>query len=329
MKCRTLAMACVLLLATVSAQAFAPSPVSIALTVGQWLIKDQKKIYYVEVQSRGPTLLAAKDEGFRLAVEHAVGSLTSSESTVRNGKLVNKEIIAYSSGFVERFEIVEREDLGTGVQLTMKIWVSHSAIADRLLHQSRVAGLVDGSQAGAAVQTKLTELQTGDRLLKSVLADYPRRAFDIDLKPTRIMLDNQRRVIAEVAYNVRWNKTYIRSLEETLEAVANNRRIYNHVWDADKFAIIWSSMVQDRVVIRVAIRDDHNRILAKQCSFPDAHSNTGDWFSISNSGPYASQFRVYTASTGTAKEYLYLGTNAQLLETAGKVDIQAVRQSDC
>ena len=319
----------VLALAMTSAQAFKPSPASVVITIGQWVLKDQKKIYYVQVQSRAPTMREAKDDGFRLAVEHAVGSIVSSERTALNNKLVNNETIVYSSGFVERFEVVEREDRADGVQLKMNVWVSYSAIADRLLHQSRAAGEINGEQAAAAVQSKLTELQTGDRLLKSVLADYPRRAFDIDLKPTRIMLDSQRRVIAEVAYNVRWNKTYIRSLEETLETVANNRRIYNHVWDADKFAIIWSSMVQDRVVIRVAIRDDHNRILAKQCSFPDAHSNTGDWFSISNSGPYASQFRVYTASTGTAREYLYLGTNAQLLETAGKVDIQAVKQSDC
>jgi hypothetical protein len=200
----------------------------VALTVGRWLTQDSKKIFYIEVESSGATFDAAKNEGFRLAVEQAVGSLVTSEAQSRNGAMVRQETISYSSGYVDRFEIVERTEVQAPRSKTtvrMKVWVGHSAIADRLLYQSTSSTNVDGSRAAAAASTVLQERKTGDQLASAVLADFPKRAFDVTADSVRISLDRNRQVQLEVPYRIRWNYQYLMSLAETLSATAHQTKV--------------------------------------------------------------------------------------------------------
>jgi hypothetical protein len=182
---------CAGLLTTAQAQSVSriitPTPVSVALTIGQWLFKDSKKLYYIEVEARAETFEQAKQEGFRLAVEHAVGSVILSETEVRHGKISRDDIITYSSGFVDRFEITRKESVSGGVIVTMKVWVAHSSIANRLLNQSANDGRVEGERAATQINTITKSRQDGDRLLGAVLNDFPHRAFDIKLDKTKVV----------------------------------------------------------------------------------------------------------------------------------------------
>ena len=225
MKLVLVAAACVAALAgpaaaQSSASFFVPGPISIVLQVGRWLTQDSKRVYSIEVESSGATFDAAKNEGFRLAVEQAVGSLVTAEAQVRNGAAVRQETIAYSSGYVDRFEIQDRLEARGRVTVRMRVWVSHSAIADRLLYQSQTSTGIDGSRAATAAATVLQERQTGDRLAGAVLADFPQRAFDVAADSVRVSLDRNRDVRLEVPYRIRWNYTYLTSLAETLGATA-------------------------------------------------------------------------------------------------------------
>jgi len=206
-----------------AASLFLPSPISVALTVGRWLTQDSKKIFYIEVESSGATFDAAKNEGFRLAIEQAVGSLVTSEAQSRNGAMVRQETISYSSGYVDRFEVIDRSEVfGTRGKVTvrMKVWVSHSAIAERLLYQSRATTGIDGERAAASAATVLNERQTGDKVAGAVLADFPSRAFDVTAESVRVSLDRNRQVQLEVPYLIRWNYNYLVALAETLSATA-------------------------------------------------------------------------------------------------------------
>ena len=66
-------------------------------------------MFDVDVESYASTFEEAKKEGFRLAVEYAVGSLILSETEVRSDRMKRDEIITYASGFVEDFKILSRE----------------------------------------------------------------------------------------------------------------------------------------------------------------------------------------------------------------------------
>lgn len=216
-------LACVGIIVSAQAQTLGrivtPTPVSLALTIGQWLFKDQKKLYYIEVESRAPTFQQARDEGFRLAVEHAVGSLILSESDVRRGQLVRDEIITYASGYVDQFELMQRIESDAGVIIQMKVWVAHSAIANRLLNTSETAGQVDGARAATQITTITQSRHAGDRVLQAVLNDYPARSFDIILDPTKVVYSHQRTGQLYVSFILRWNQKYLDSLAETVKVI--------------------------------------------------------------------------------------------------------------
>ena len=82
---------------------FVPSPWTVGIGLVRWIAEGQEKILYVEVIGEGATLDQARQQGFGLAVEHAVGTVIVRETAVRNSRIARDEIITYSSGYVDRF----------------------------------------------------------------------------------------------------------------------------------------------------------------------------------------------------------------------------------
>ena len=103
-------LACVGLITSAQAQMitgamFLPSPVGVLLSIGQWITFESERTYYIEVLGEGRTPDEARNNGFRLAVEQAVGAIIASESEVNNNRLSRDEIISYASGYVTKYEI--------------------------------------------------------------------------------------------------------------------------------------------------------------------------------------------------------------------------------
>jgi hypothetical protein len=332
------ALVCAGWLTTTQAQSVAkvimPTPVSVALTIGKWLMQDSKKLYYIEVESRAETFFQAKNEGFRLATEHALGSLVLSESHVTNGRLSRDEIITYSSGYVDNFEIVQRDDVAGGVILKMKVWVAHSAIANRLLNQSTKDGQVEGERVATQIATLNHQRQSGDRLLSTVLSDFPHRAFDIKLDKTKVVYTNQRTAQLYVGFYINWNINYLNSMAEALTAInqrtqcgllsrqvhcqgsyqveiarpgfSRNTRTY---FDDD----VTGRMFQDQVWnkrpgIVLTLRDFNGNQLSKQC-YPNFHMiwnyiNFEPGKNITVRGDYVKWMDTYVDLTGLPVERL-------------------------
>lgn len=214
---------CAGLLVTTQAQeavkAVLPGPLSVALSIGQWLIKDRKELYHIQVESRGATFDQARQEGFRLAVEHAVGSLLLSETEVRTGRLTRDDIITYSSGFVDQYTVVQQTNANGQVILHMRVWVARSSIANRLLGNSTADAQVDGDRLSSRVNTLTDERLAGDRVLSAVLADFPQRSFDIKVNRTWASYTAQRTGRLHIDYTIGWNRDYINSLAESIQSI--------------------------------------------------------------------------------------------------------------
>jgi hypothetical protein len=202
-------------------QMLMPSPLGIVLMVGKWIYDSstRQEVYYIEVAGDGDNTQQARMNGFRLAVEQAIGTLISSETEVQNGRIVRDEIISYAAGFVDRFEVIGQESTSRGIRVSMRVWVKKSALSDRLLNRTAASGEVDGARASVQLQTLNQERATGDALLQQVLNDFPRRAFDIELKHTDIVRQN-RSAIMEINFRMTWNKDYLRSLWTALNATS-------------------------------------------------------------------------------------------------------------
>lgn len=264
--------------------AITPSPLGIVITVGQWIVlsNNRGQAYEIVVEGLGTSPEQSRSNGYRLAVEQALGSLISSESQVDQGRLKRDEIIAYSSGYVQRFEILDRRQSADGTyHTTMRVWVGRSALADRLLASSTATGTVDGSQAQAQIQTLRQERETGDRLLATVLRDFPARSFDIAMSPTRIQRQGRGAVI-EQAFVISWSQDYLRSLWAAVEATGirtgsprsvigvNSGSIFGfggqgRYDDTVKFELLYRSMVLTRPLLMIDIVDSSGTVLQRTC----------------------------------------------------------------
>ena len=130
-----------------------PSPLSIVLTVGSWMMKDQVEVFHVQVQAHGRDETDAREQLFRLAVNQAVGSLLLSHNEVRNGDVVRRDIVNYSAGHIHDFRYLSQESRDGGILIRADVWVRKSRIADRLLNESRAAGRVEGGRIAAQIET--------------------------------------------------------------------------------------------------------------------------------------------------------------------------------
>lgn len=273
------------------------------VTLARWISEGSEKVLYVEVIGEGSTSEQARQQGFRLAVEHAVGTVVSSETEVRNDRVARDEIITYASGYVDRFEVVEQQQVNNRVLVNMKVWVRSSKIANRLLNKSVASAAVEGGRISTQIQTLQQERKSGDRLLKSVLAGFPKQAFVIEMDKTQVLFDANRTGQLEVAFWLSWSKEYLESVAEALTAISHQSgcgdlfskcRNYEsqidvvrpgfasttQAWFNDNvaFEMVNAEMTQSQPVIRIAISDKFGKEQFTQCrSFPDNYVKRGKY----------------------------------------------------
>ena len=238
------------------------SVIRIAINLGS----GRQDYVQVDVVSQGATVEQARLEGFRTAVNQAVGSVVATQTQTQNQRLTRDEIINYSSGFVDRFEILEQQDQGNRVQLKMRVWVAESRLAHRLLGQSYDSQQVPGGRIGAQVETLLEERQQGDRLIEAVMQDYPHRAFDVRVGKSRVKFDDYRRASIITDVTIRWDRRFTDAVRDTLRQTRDPAK---HAW-------VYQQAVGREPTIQIAAVNSHGKILHKECrAFTISPDNTG------------------------------------------------------
>lgn len=198
-----------------------PSPISVAITVGQWLMKDREEVFYIRVRAQGQNEQDARHQAFQLAVNQAIGTLVVTETELQNGRITKDDIIAHSSGMVHDFDVVTSRWMGNRQEIEIDVWVSKSQIADRILSKSRDAGRVEGGRIAQQIESWRATRLTGDSVIETVLDDFPTRSFDIAVGNTQVKVDDQRRVSLVVPVTISWNAAYLNSLREAAERTSH------------------------------------------------------------------------------------------------------------
>ena len=333
---------------TITPNLFIPSPVGIVLSVGQWLLSGEKRVYYIEVAGIGDNEAQARNNGFRLAVEQALGSLIASETEVQRGRIQRDEIISYSAGFINRFEITDTKTTPRGIQVNMRVWVERSALADRLLSQSRADGTIDGPQATYRLDTINQERRTGDALVQQVLNDFPRRAFDIEMGKVEILRQN-RMAYVQIPFKMSWSQDYLRSLWTAVNATAQKNvnassQIYVNSGglfrgyggraefdDTVKIEQLYRAMVLSRPNILVTIKNADQTLAFRGCfrwqeldHESDYNQRPGRFVKISN---YAANAVVDGAFS--LNSVIVVPPYAVSLADANTVELTVVRREQC
>jgi hypothetical protein len=212
--------------------------------VGQWLMKDREQVYYLQVRAQGRDEKQARDQAFRLAVEQAIGALVLAETEVRKGNVDRNHIISYSSGFVHDFAILERRAVPGGQEIVVDVWVTRSHLADRLLSTSRTDAVVEGGRVSRQIETFQHSRGQGDRVLATVLADFPQRAFTIKLGKTQVLVNEYRQPVLSIWMDINWSDSYLRSLDEAVSRVS-------HAPECDSWLMRQNNQCRNKVRVKV------------------------------------------------------------------------------
>jgi hypothetical protein len=265
-----------------------PSPVGIVLSVGTWMyeMNSRSRVYLVQVKGMGRTEAEARKEGFKVAVENAVGTLVLSETQVTNQDVARRDIIEYSSGYVSKYTVLEKQQHQGQVVVFMDVYVSESKIANRLMNKSENVSVVEGNQLYATVSTLQNQTRNGDRVIEAVLNDYPSKAFNIQNQTISLVRNQDRTISIHIPYTMQWNKDYIYSLGEAIsrtnEGVSYSNRssayrivvregsiMFGKTWDTwtadrkryDQFFIAMDNQPK----IKVSVMNAANRVVYEKC----------------------------------------------------------------
>ena len=264
-------------------QILGPSPWGLGISLAHWIIKDERKVFYVEVTAQGRTAREAQEHAMRMAVERAVGSVMASASVSERGRLARDEIIVYSAGYVDDHRIVEQRTENGEVQLRMQIWVGHSKLAHRLLGESRTEGAIEGGRISEQISSFQQQRQASDQILLTVLKDYPRRSFRVSMEKTRVWVDHDRKTYIDIPFRMTWDPNYIASLTEAVRVInqrsdcdswLSNCRVASTIrvgrvksWFDDEVAynLMYQEMVRSQPKVRLSLYDTQNQLRFQAC----------------------------------------------------------------
>ena len=258
---------------------------------------------YIRKTGVGNTYEEAKHNAFKEAIEYQVGVVIASERESYNDKLIKNEILAYSSAFVDEYKIISQQNIGNKVQVVVDIKLSLLRISDRILSKGKDSKNLDGSKHDNQYKSFLENKQNGDRILSSVLNDYPRRAYDIKQSDYMVKIDTYRNLLLTIPYTMAWNPNYIASLNDAIKIVADGKP---SLWSVEKgFAQQYPAMVRvgsekyyfnefvipnkildsfmdwNEIRINMEIKDLHNKTQYSECFVPkQLHSRVGDYYNI-------------------------------------------------
>lgn len=329
-------------------QMLIPSPLGVVLMVGKWIYDSstRQEVYYIEVAGDGDTPQQARMNGFRLAVEQAIGTLISSETEVKNGRIMRDEIISYAAGFVDRFEIINEQVTSRGVRVSMRVWVKKSALSDRLLNRTERSGEIDGARASVQLQTLNQERATGDALLQQVLNDFPKRAFDINMRPADIMRQN-RSAYVDLTFSLSWNKDYLRSLWTALEATSQRTSrpvasiaVNGGGWfggfggtanfdDSTKFVLLAQRMYAENPAILVTVRSANRQVLYSACYRYQELDNMPQYVVTNQRLVTFGNNYARIDGSYTLKGRVQIPINNAVLQQASSIDMDVVLGNQC
>lgn len=117
----------------------------------------------VIVEGAGQTFDKAREDAWRNAVVQVVGAMIDSETLVKNERLVNDEVLSYSSGYVQRSSVLSQEVRDGLSRVRIEAWVKKTELRQKLTAIQVLGISVDGASLAAQIRTR-------DRQAKDALA---------------------------------------------------------------------------------------------------------------------------------------------------------------
>ena len=237
----------------------------------------------------GNTYEEAKNNAFREAIEYQVGVVIATERISYNDKLIKNEILAYSSAYVDDYNVISQKNIGNKVQVVVDVKLSLLRLSDRILSKGKDSKNLDGAKHDNQYKSFMENKKNGDKILESVLNDYPKRAFDIKQGNYDIKIDANRNLILTVSYTMSWNDNYILAFYDATKLLSDGElgfleknglgKIYHGAVTIDKqghyfndrvipLKIVYGMLDGNEPRINIELKDNNTRSYYSKCFTP-------------------------------------------------------------
>lgn len=179
---------------------------------------------FIKVDCIGDNFESAKTACFNKAVELTVGTVIVAGTESRNNNLVRYEILKHSAGYVDDYRVITKTTDGDKTKLVMAVKVRDSKIAERIMNlQTTTGSKIQGTRLGDQYASFMQNKATGDRLLTTILNDFPKYAFNVEREKIQYQVDVDRNPVFVIPYKITWNYKYLQALNEALSLTKDEK----------------------------------------------------------------------------------------------------------
>lgn len=199
------------------------SPVLTVLSITQTaygIVTSGEREYTVKIRSTASDQSVAVKQALEEACHATFGSTVASVLASGNGKITRDEVISYSGCYVKNYDIVERSGEGGEVTVVVAATVRGNKLSNRLLGESSRDEPFNGEQHAGRIQTYQQNMRESDKLVDTVLYDFPQRAYDIEIAKIQTRVNPNRTGYVRVDYLISANKNYLEALDNLFSVVA-------------------------------------------------------------------------------------------------------------
>lgn len=310
---------------------------------------------YIRVTGEGYNVEQAKENAFRTAVQQRAGAIVLSQRQANNGKLSKDDISLFSAGYVDDFKIIDINQSGTTIVITMDVLVADSKLLNQVLNSGQTNQNVNGERAGVALNTFLDQKEKGDKMLDVVLSTYPQNAFVVEQQVYALTVDSYRNATFNIPYSMKWNYAFITSMNEAMSLVEDKVGLIGFLQPAPSNVIIMAknpkdfligsknvykfndipmlnrikdSMVGEREArIMLEISDVSGQLLYQTCYIPDSvNGRKSSFYNIGDTRKlviYGNEFETGVLKATIDPEHNYV------VQRASRIEVSVVPASKC
>ena len=310
---------------------------------------------YIRVIGEGSSIEQAKENAFRTAVQQRAGAIVLSERQATAGALSKDNISLFSAGYVDDFKIIDINQNGSNIRITLDVLVADSKIYNQVLNTGQSNQIIQGERAGAALNTFLEQKQKGDRLLDTVLSTYPQNAFIVTQKPYVLTVDSNRNATINIPYTLKWNYDFITSINEAMSLIEDKMNLMGLLNKPVSNVIIMAKNPKDilfgqknsynfndkplldniknsirgyrEVRIMLEISDNNNTLLYHTCYIPDSiNGRKNPFYRVGDPGLLVIYGNEY--ESGELKATIDPAHN-YVIQRASKLEVSVVPEEKC
>jgi len=195
----------------------------------------------IRVTGMGSTFTEAREDAFRQAIETKIKSVVVSQREHRNDNTTKNEVLVHSAGYVSSYNMIDSYVKNKVYYVTLDVTVNSSKYADRILGNMPQPQLIDGYEANASYRTAVQARDSWNSIVKMIMDDWPRRAFNIDQGTAYTSLSDRNTLLINIPYVLSWNIHYLNAFEELLSMVSDGRGSFLNPPNTNQFTFVGGS----------------------------------------------------------------------------------------